>query len=133
VGPLNQEGRLAVTGRGSDADHAAIACAGRLDELGATHETWPNLRDRKLGVEQRLIECTSRPRRLGRILGHDEFLGKAVTPLSGESAGLAMRPPPGRAKTVQAQRRFKPGAGTLRRQGSESTTAAAVIVLGLPA
>ena len=61
--PLRQQGRLAVTRGRSDADHAAIARASRLDEPGAAHRTRARLRDRELGVEQKYIERNDRPRR----------------------------------------------------------------------
>ena len=59
--PLRQQGRLAVTGGRGDADHAAIARASRPDEPGTAHGTWPRVRDRQLGLEQRLIELDDRP------------------------------------------------------------------------
>jgi hypothetical protein len=76
AGPLSQQGRLAVTRRRSDRDHAAIARATRLDEFAPTHRTSAKLRNRKLGIQQRLLELSNR-RRLGlaRIHSHDRILG----------------------------------------------------------
>ena len=66
--PLDQQGRLAVTGRRGDAHHAALARAGRLDQPGAAHRTRVRVRDRQLGVEQEFIQLDDRPLRRYRVV-----------------------------------------------------------------
>ena len=55
VGPLSQQGRLAVTRGRGDTDHAAVARASSSDEPGATHRR-AKIRHRELRVEQRRFE-----------------------------------------------------------------------------
>ena len=52
VSPLHEQGRLPVTGGRGDADHAAVARAGGLDQPGAAHGAGAWLGDRELGIEQ---------------------------------------------------------------------------------
>ena len=67
-GPLGQQRRLAVARGRGDADHPAVARAGRLDELGAAHGPRAGRRDRELGVEQPTRRA--RRRRRARIGAH---------------------------------------------------------------
>ena len=60
LGPLSQQGRLAVTRRCGDTDHPAIARASRLDEPRAAHQTCAKARHRKLRIEQQRLERSNR-------------------------------------------------------------------------
>jgi hypothetical protein len=91
--------RLAVTRGRGHADHTATARPSRLDQPAATHETWAKLRDRKLRVEQPLIEANNRGRRAAPVLCHGRILRTDLRAVqrsqSGGEAARAMQPAAG--------------------------------------